>query len=90
MPRYFFNLQDGRSRPDREGTELADIGTARAEAVRLSGEVLRDTGAKYWDHPDWRLDVLDERGRTLFSLRFVADEQADAPRTAMARLRTGD
>ena len=78
MPRYFFNLQDGRSTPDREGTELADIETARAEAVRLSGEILRDIGATYWDHPEWRLDVLDESGRTLFSLCFVAEEQADA------------
>ena len=77
MPRYFFNLQDGRSAPDQEGTELPDIETARAEAVRLSGEVLRDTGAKFWEHPDWRLDVLDESGRTLFTLRFLAEERAD-------------
>jgi hypothetical protein len=79
MPRYFFNVHDGRSSPDQEGTELPDIGTARAQAVGFSGEVLRDTGAKYWDHPDWRLDVLDEGGRTLFTLRFSAEGRADAP-----------
>jgi hypothetical protein len=62
MPGYFFNVHDGRSSPDQEGTELPDIGTARAQAVGFSGEVLRDTGAKYWDHPDWRLDVLGEGG----------------------------
>jgi hypothetical protein len=79
MPGYFFNVHDGRSSPDQEGTELPDIGTAWAQAVGFSGEVLRDTGAKYWDHPDWRLDVLDEGGRTLFTLRFSAEGRADAP-----------
>ena len=73
MPRYFFNIQDGRATPDQEGTELPDMETARAEAVRLSGEVLRDTGAQYWRHPEWRLEVLDESGRTLFRLRFLAE-----------------
>ena len=73
MPRYFFNVQDGQSSPDREGTELPDLETARAEAVRLSGEVLRDAGVKYWDHPAWRLHVGDEGGRTLSMLRFSAE-----------------
>lgn len=44
MPRYFFNVHDGRSAPDREGTELPDTEIARAQAVRLSGEILPDAG----------------------------------------------
>ena len=42
MPRYFFHLNDGHTALDAEGTELADLNAARQEAVRFSGEVLRE------------------------------------------------
>jgi hypothetical protein len=42
MPRYYFNLKDGRVSFDNEGTEFANIDAAHNEAVRLSGEILRD------------------------------------------------
>ena len=60
MPRYFFHIHDGCSIRDPEGTELPDIYVAQAEAVRLSGALLRDLGAKFWDEKDWKLEVTDE------------------------------
>lgn len=75
MPRYFFHIQDGLWAPDEEGTELPDIYTAQAEAVRLSGEVLRDMGAKLWNGLEWQLKVADEGGEILFVLRFSAEER---------------
>lgn len=77
MPRYFFHIEDGHSFRDEEGTVLPDIYTAQGEAVRLSGEVLRDLGAKFWDGTEWRLTVTDEGGAVLFVLRFSADEGAE-------------
>jgi len=44
MPRYYFNLKDGRESLDDVGSEFPDIHAARREAVRYSGEVLRDGG----------------------------------------------
>ena len=41
MPRYFFNVIDGFSKPDRDGLELPDIAAARREA-KASGEILHD------------------------------------------------
>jgi hypothetical protein len=41
MPRYYFNLKDGPESLDQEGTELADIGAARKEAVILRGTPVR-------------------------------------------------
>ena len=76
MPRYFFHLYDGSSAPDQDGTELPDIYTAQAQAIRTSGEILRDMGAKFWDGTDWRLEVADARGQILFILRFSAEERA--------------
>jgi hypothetical protein len=78
MPRYYFNLKDGRQSLDHEGSELADIQAARKEAVSLSGAVLRDgAGASLWAGEPWKLWVTDEpggKGNTFFTLNFSAVE----------------
>jgi hypothetical protein len=74
MPRYFFHVHDGTSDPDLEGTELPDIYAAQAEAIRASGEMLSDLGAKFWNGAEWKMEVRDETGRHLFTLRFSAEE----------------
>ena len=75
MPRYFFHVYDGYSVPDQDGTELPDIYTAQAQAIRLTGEILRDMGAQFWDGAAWRLEVADARGQVLFVLHFSAEER---------------
>jgi hypothetical protein len=42
MPRYHFNIVDSVSQPDPEGSDLVDLAQVRREALRLSGEVLRE------------------------------------------------
>jgi ATP/maltotriose-dependent transcriptional regulator MalT len=78
MPRYYFNLRDGRDSLDEEGSELADIHAARKKAVTLSGEVLRDgAGDSLWDGATWKLWVTDApagKGKTFFTLSFSAVE----------------
>ena len=74
MPRYFFNVYDGYSSFDQDGTELPDIYTAHSEAIRLSGEILREVGGKFWNGTEWKLEVTDEKGAVLFVLRFSAHE----------------
>jgi hypothetical protein len=68
MPRYHFNVYDGASSPDKEGIELADLTTARHDAVRLMGRLLLDDPDAVWGDDQWHLDVADGRGLTLFSL----------------------
>ena len=75
MPRYFFHVYDGSSAPDTDGTELADIYTAQAAAIRTSGEILRDMRAKFWDGTEWKLEVADELGDTLFLLCVSTEER---------------
>ena len=72
MHRYFFDVHDSYSDP--EGAELPDIYAAQAEAIRASGEMLRDLGAKFWDGTEWKMILKDETGRPLFTLRFSAQE----------------
>jgi uncharacterized protein DUF6894 len=74
IPRYFFHVYDGHSDPDKDGMEMADIYQAQAQAIKMSGEILRDMGAEFWDGTAWRMEVADESGRVLFTLRFSAEE----------------
>ena len=76
MPRYFFNVHDGRDYPDDEGTELPDLAAVRAEALRSSGEMLRDNNgtAEFWSGDDWTMNVTDEAGKTVLTLRFSGAE----------------
>ena len=75
MPRYFFNVYDGYSSLDQDGTELPDIYTAQNEAIRLAGEILREEGGKFCNGTEWKLEVTDVSGAVLFILRFSAHER---------------
>jgi hypothetical protein len=75
VPRYFFDVHDGTDVRDLDGTELPDMYIAQAEAIRMSGEILREMGANFWDGTEWRLEVTDESGKVLFVLRFSAEER---------------
>ena len=77
MQRYFFHLKDGHTALDSEGTELVDLDAARQEAVRFSGEVLREgTGDSLWQGEPWepwRLWVTDQpdgKGKIFFHPAF--------------------
>jgi hypothetical protein len=48
MPRYFFNVGDGKDLPDLGGQELRDLKAAQTEAVRFAGALLREHGEKFW------------------------------------------
>ena len=74
MPRYFFHIYDGEPQLDLEGTELPDIHIAQSQAIRMSGEIMRDLGAKFWDGANWRLEITDAVGRKLFIIHFSAEE----------------
>ena len=73
MPRYFFHVADGADFPDREGTILGDVATARSEAITTAGELLKDRGSTFWGSGEWRMTVVDEAGDTVCRLRFAAE-----------------
>jgi len=74
MPRFFFHVIDGWSAPDLEGTELEDIHTAQAEAIRTAGELLSQMGARFWNGTEWKMVVTNWERQVLFVLRFSAEE----------------
>lgn len=76
MPRFFFNVHDGREYPDFDGIELPSISDARRQATLYAGELLRSDPASFWSGEEWKMEVTDDRGLVLFHLIFVG---IDAP-----------
>lgn len=74
MPRYFFNLNDGRKVvPDLEGTELPDDDSARAHAAQVARELARN---REQETRSWRLAVCDGQGTLRFELLFASMDEA--------------
>lgn len=73
MPRYFFHTEDGRRFPDKEGTDLPDIGAARAAAITVLSEVLRDNPEEFWRHERFKVTVTDEDQRKLFTIKLALE-----------------
>jgi len=70
MPHFFFNIHDGASAPDQEGTELSDLRAARAQAIETAGAILRENPDPLWTGHPWRMEVTDEERRVLITLYF--------------------
>ncbi len=70
MPRYFFNLDDGRRIiSDPDGTELPDDQSAREHAVGVMQELARNREERT---STWRLIVCDVTGTLRFELAFAS------------------
>jgi len=71
MPRYYFHIYSDDVTIDREGQELADFETARLEATRGARELICDSVRKGRLTLGHRVEVEDEDGRPLFTIRFA-------------------
>ncbi len=79
MPRYFFQVIDGREIIDKVGTVFPGLSEARAQAIRTAGSILRDEGDEFWNGTEWQMNVTDAAGQSVLKLRFSADNQGLAP-----------
>jgi hypothetical protein len=68
MPRYYFNVRDGRDvDEDEEGVELPDLEAARAEALATVAELRDELGP---DAARIELEITDDAGRRLLTIPF--------------------
>lgn len=74
MPRFFFHVHDGVSEMDKVGTEFSDWREARLEAIRLAGEIMQEDAKRIALGHDWRIEVTDDTGLTLFQIAFMIIE----------------
>lgn len=87
MPRFFFNIHDGVSIEDKEGTEFPDWRAAQLEAIRLAGTIVANNASRLQLGEDWCLEVTDDTGLVLFRLDFSISE---APALAQSKWKQGD
>jgi hypothetical protein len=71
VPRYYFHLYDGYGRsPDPDGRELASLDIARAQALKGARSVICEDVRHGRVDLTGRIEVLDERGDPVLTLRF--------------------
>lgn len=76
MPIYFFNLKDGRTTiPDPEGTQLASEPAARAHAVVVAREAMRNNEPRT---RNWRIQVCGADRNPLFEVLFASVDETMA------------
>ena len=68
MNRYFFDIEDGRSSRDTEGTALPNQKGVRLAAVSRLGQELCERSGSFWDDPELRLTVRDDNDLILMRL----------------------
>ncbi len=81
MERYYFDVKDGADHIDAEGSEWPDLHAVRIEAIRLSGEILKEMPASFCHAQQWQMSVSNRHRTLLFTLKFSA-EDAPAARPA--------
>jgi hypothetical protein len=80
MPRYFFNIMEGRSQNlvrDIEGALLADAGEARKEALGLARDITRH--GIHEPRQAWAVIVTDEHGDEVASVPLSATRARKSP-----------
>lgn len=76
MAQFFFHTEDGRSISDEEGIELENLADARVEAVRVLGDILRESPDEVLSTGQLRLTVTDAAGLIYFALDLSATDAA--------------
>ena len=67
MPRYFFDIHDGGSSRDDEGTECADLDEARLLAIQTLPDIARDEIPQDGDRRTFTVLVTDADGRPAYT-----------------------
>ncbi len=74
MPKYFFMVRHGdQTSHQSDGIEFPDMGAVQLEATKSAGEILRDLSHPIEAGSEWRMEVVDEARKPLFSLRVIAE-----------------
>jgi hypothetical protein len=70
--RYHFHIRDAEGLiPDEEGSELANLEAARAEARASAQDLVANDLRSGWATPERRIEIADERGAVLDFVRIA-------------------
>jgi hypothetical protein len=76
--RFYFNVMNGGTELDPDGTQLSGIAEARRQALEMLGAMLREAASSFsWGGAPWKVWVSDGpqgSGRVLFTVKVSAVE----------------
>ncbi|TXN24000.1 hypothetical protein [Methylobacterium sp. WL9] len=70
MPRFHFNVYDGKANIDSDGTDFDTWEDARVGAICSIGYELMDDAKRIALGEEWRMEVTDDAGLVLLRLDF--------------------
>jgi hypothetical protein len=74
MPKYFFSVRHGDHTSEHEdGLDFPDIAAVQVEAIKSTGEILRDLDHALEAGSELRVEVADEARKPIFCLRVIAE-----------------
>lgn len=59
MPHFYFHTENGERFADEDGIDLPDEDAARAEAVKVMGEILTHRAPTFWHTGVFKVIVMD-------------------------------
>jgi hypothetical protein len=69
MALFRFHICHGDHTSDHD-LDLLDVNAAHEEATMILCDMARDVTARFREMPEWRMDVSDFSGKSLFALRL--------------------
>jgi uncharacterized protein DUF6894 len=75
MPTYTIHIHQG-SRTNSHPVSLPDVDAARREAIAMFADLARDIASNLLSRPDWRIEVIEPAGGTVFRLGILAEDAA--------------
>jgi hypothetical protein len=80
MARFYFRIGSGPLCGEAEcTTDLPDLNAAWDELARTAADLLPGISRKLKPDGEWRLELLDERKKTVCRIRLVAEAVALTP-----------
>lgn len=67
MTRYFFDIHDGSSARDDEGTECEELAAVRRHVLHLLPDIARDEVPEDGDRRTFSVHVTDEDGKSVYT-----------------------
>jgi hypothetical protein len=74
VPRYSFTISQGGQPQPSNTFDCKDDGAAKKEASGTFADMSRDISKRLQlDDPDWQIEVADEAGKSIFTIRVTAE-----------------
>jgi hypothetical protein len=75
MRNYTIHIRQGLH-TNSHPVSLSDVDAARREAIAMFAELARGIASKLPNRADWRIEVIEPAGRTVFRLGILAEDAA--------------